>query len=95
MIFVDKRPEEVAGLSADEWSEIFITSGHTFQVGAAPADAFQLPEVAGIAVKVELADGEKCERCWRVLPDVGKHADHPTLCGRCDDAVAHLPAAAQ
>ncbi|MBK8091736.1 MAG: hypothetical protein IPK32_07070 [Verrucomicrobiaceae bacterium] len=29
----------------------------------------------------------KCERCWRLLPDVGTHAAHPTLCGRCADGV--------
>jgi isoleucyl-tRNA synthetase len=61
----------------------------------APADAFRLPDVPGIAVVVSLASGEKCERCWRVLPDVGDHAEHSTLCGRCIDAVDNLPAAAQ
>jgi isoleucyl-tRNA synthetase len=25
----------------------------------------------------------KCERCWHVREDVGAHADHPQLCGRC------------
>ncbi|SFW38008.1 isoleucine--tRNA ligase [Nitrosovibrio sp. Nv17] len=25
----------------------------------------------------------KCERCWHYRRDVGAHADHPTLCGRC------------
>ena len=25
----------------------------------------------------------KCERCWHYRPDVGHHADHPTLCERC------------
>ena len=25
----------------------------------------------------------KCERCWHVREDVGAHADHPGLCGRC------------
>jgi isoleucyl-tRNA synthetase len=25
----------------------------------------------------------KCERCWHYRADVGSHADHPTLCGRC------------
>jgi len=25
----------------------------------------------------------KCERCWHYRADVGAHADHPTLCGRC------------
>ncbi len=25
----------------------------------------------------------KCERCWHVRADVGAHAEHPQLCGRC------------
>ena len=25
----------------------------------------------------------KCERCWHVREDVGAHAEHPGLCGRC------------
>ncbi len=29
----------------------------------------------------------KCSRCWRHLPDVGSHADHPELCTRCHDVV--------
>lgn len=30
----------------------------------------------------------KCVRCWHQRPDVGQHADHPELCGRCVDNVA-------
>lgn len=30
---------------------------------------------------------QKCERCWRYLPTVGKSAGYPTLCDRCEDAV--------
>ncbi|PKO59673.1 MAG: isoleucine--tRNA ligase [Betaproteobacteria bacterium HGW-Betaproteobacteria-19] len=26
---------------------------------------------------------QKCERCWHYTADVGHHAEHPTLCGRC------------
>ena len=33
----------------------------------------------GIAVFVEAADGETCERCWTVTTTVGSHAEHPTL----------------
>ena len=29
----------------------------------------------------------KCERCWNYRDAVGKHADHPTLCDRCVEAV--------
>ncbi|MBP7970435.1 MAG: hypothetical protein KAZ08_01245, partial [Aquaspirillum sp.] len=31
---------------------------------------------------------EKCERCWHHTADVGQHAEHPTLCGRCVSNIA-------
>jgi isoleucyl-tRNA synthetase len=36
---------------------------------------------------VSKADGQKCERCWHWETDVGRDAEHPTLCGRCVEAV--------
>jgi isoleucyl-tRNA synthetase len=88
--------EAMAGLDA---AELWITSGAEL----CPADAlgadrdglFTLADVPGVWTRFAAADGSKCERCWKVLPDVGTHAAHPTLCTRCDDAVEHLPAAAQ
>lgn len=41
-----------------------------------------------LAATVEVCTNPKCERCWRLLPDVGSHAEHPTLCGRCAEAVS-------
>ena len=52
----------------------------------APAGAFRLDDVAGVAVAPSLAEGGKCARCWKVLPDVATHA-HPGVCGRCDEAL--------
>jgi isoleucyl-tRNA synthetase len=40
-----------------------------------------------LAATVEVCNNAKCERCWRHLPDVGTHEEHPTLCGRCAEAV--------
>jgi len=34
-------------------------------------------------VVVSEAIGTKCERCWRVLPEVGLHPGHPAACLRC------------
>ncbi len=76
-------------------ADLCITSGITFADGDAPADAYRLEDVADIAVVVEKAAGEKCERCWKVLEDVGADPEHPTVCRRCADAVRHFaPAAA-
>jgi isoleucyl-tRNA synthetase len=42
---------------------------------------------AGDSLAVTRAPGEKCARCWRVLPEVGSTATNPELCLRCDDAI--------
>jgi isoleucyl-tRNA synthetase len=86
-----ERRQQIEGVALDE---IAITSKVTLANGDAPADAFALQDVAGVGVVVELAEGAKCERCWQVLPEVGTHKDHPTLCNRCDDAVEKMEPAA-
>ncbi|MDH2925073.1 isoleucyl-tRNA synthetase [Nicoletella semolina] len=45
-------------------------------------------ELAGLAVKVERAEGEKCPRCWHFSTDIGSHSVHNTICGRCVENVA-------
>jgi isoleucyl-tRNA synthetase len=49
----------------------------------------QLDVRAGLeeALVVERAAGQKCERCWHWETDIGVHAAHPGLCGRCARAV--------
>ena len=44
-------------------------------------------EFDGVDVKVEVAPGEKCERCWTHSHTVGQNAEHPTLCARCAEIV--------
>jgi isoleucyl-tRNA synthetase len=56
---------------AETWADICITSGAAF----GPANA------------AAVATGQKCERCWRVLEEVGTIPAHPTLCIRCCEAV--------
>ncbi len=38
---------------------------------------------AALAVRVERASGDKCERCWKYTTDVGSNADFPTVCAAC------------
>ena len=40
-----------------------------------------------VSISVSKADGQKCERCWHWETDVGQNAEHPTICGRCIEAV--------
>ena len=60
-------------------AEVAITSHATVEVsGTSPS------------VLIKQAVGEKCDRCWRVLPEVASRPTH--LCDRCTDAVESLPA---
>ena len=61
-------------LSAEDWAAIAIVSAVAITDGAG-------------AVAIAPAQGDKCARCWRVLPEVGAHPTHPTLCDRCTDAI--------
>ena len=65
----------LAFLDPEAWSEIAIVSQ------SHPAQALQ----------VTRAPGEKCARCWRVLPEVGQNPAHPHLCLRCEEVVSTLP----
>ena len=69
------------------FADICITSDLTLSTDAAPSDAFTMAEVDGIAVSFVKAEGEKCGRCWKILPDVGTHS-HAGVCGRCDNALS-------
>jgi isoleucyl-tRNA synthetase len=51
--------------------------------GAAPAEVLAEATEGGITVRIARAAGEKCERCWHYETDIGQHAAHPTVCGRC------------
>ncbi|MGH7001138.1 MAG: isoleucine--tRNA ligase, partial [Stellaceae bacterium] len=80
----EDAPKAFAGVDA---AELCITSAAGFVAGTPPAGAFTLSDVPGVAVVVERAPGEKCARCWRVLPEVGGDPAHADLCRRCAGAV--------
>jgi isoleucyl-tRNA synthetase len=75
-----------AALDSVAFDDLCITSALTLSGDAAPEGAFALAEVPGIAVVFDRAEGEKCQRCWKILPDVGSH-NHSGVCGRCDAAL--------
>jgi isoleucyl-tRNA synthetase len=82
-------------LDGVDFAEVAITSALTVTEAAAPADAFAMPEVDGVRVVVGLASGTKCERCWKVLDEVGSVPGQGTVCKRCADAVDYFRAAAE
>lgn len=73
-----------------DWAEIAITSQLTVSTDTPPSDAFTLDDVKNVAVVVNKAEGQKCERSWKILLDVGSNPDYPTLSARDADAVSYL-----
>ncbi len=87
------REEALSRLLASvDLAEIAITSGAALEVGGGPDAAFRLEEVPGVAVVVEAAEGDKCQRCWQILPDVGSVPGYDDLCRRCAEVVEQLDA---
>ena len=76
-------------------AEVCITSGLELVSGEGPEGAFRLEDVAGVSVEMDLAEGAKCQRCWRVLTEVGAVTEAPETCGRCAKVVRDLQAAAE
>ncbi len=69
-----------------ELPEIFITSAVEV---VNEAQGFK-GEVDGLTVAVEIAQGEKCERCWKFSTTVGCDASHATLCADCAAVLKEL-----
>ena len=86
VVYVDS--ERLAALEGIDLAEVAITSQATLEAGPPPDTAFRLTEVPGVGVVAGLAEGEKCQRCWRILPEVGQAARAPDLCRRCDEVIA-------
>jgi isoleucyl-tRNA synthetase len=77
-------PERLLALLRDvDLAELCIVSAGTARAGAPPEAAFTLADVAEIGVVVVPLAGARCERCWRVLPEVGQIPGHDDLCRRC------------
>jgi isoleucyl-tRNA synthetase len=78
---------EMLSRLGDELRFVFITSNATLcrKGDGEPA----LPtDVEGLELKLTASPHQKCIRCWQRRDDVGKHPDHPELCGRCVENVA-------
>jgi isoleucyl-tRNA synthetase len=71
---VVEAPKEIAAQLtrlSDELKFVFITS------------IAEVKEGSELKVHVTPSTVAKCERCWHYREDVGSHADHPSICGRC------------
>jgi isoleucyl-tRNA synthetase len=89
-VYVDDS-ELKAALAEVDFAEVCITSGLVLASGDdAPADAFRLAEVAGVAVVVERALGVKCARSWRYFDPTTADPDYPDVSPRDAAALREL-----
>jgi isoleucyl-tRNA synthetase len=90
-VFVS-HPDLVEAMKGVDLAEIAITSQAALVGGEGPADAWRLDDVPGVAVVPKLAEGRKCARSWRILPEVGSDPDYPDLSLRDAAAVREYDA---
>ncbi|MEH7122936.1 isoleucine--tRNA ligase [Bacillus sp. JJ1532] len=85
-MFVDEKAKSLLDSIDENVKQLFIVSG--FEVAGnyedAPEDALKFENTA---IVVSKAEGETCERCWIVTPEVGLVEEFNTLCPRCADVV--------
>ena len=86
-------PHLMAAFEGLDPAEVFRTSQAVLIEGEAPTGAFRLEDGGQIGVEPLLAQGRKCARSWRILPEVGTDPRYPDLSRRDADAVAHWDAA--
>ncbi|HKS84087.1 MAG TPA: isoleucine--tRNA ligase [Pseudolabrys sp.] len=63
-------------------AEVCITSAATLVGFTGPDGAFRLPDVAGVAVVPNLAEGRKCARSWKILTTIGADPQFPDVSPR-------------
>ncbi len=80
----------VEAMADIDLAEISITSQAMLREGEGPAHAFRQDNTSGISVVPALAQGRKCQRSWKILPEVGTDPDYPDLSLRDAEAVRHF-----
>jgi len=74
----------------DELRALLIVSRASLVKNQALDGAFESADVEGLQIGVAPAPGEKCERCWVHDPSVGTSSEQPTICHRCQEALAQI-----
>ncbi|MGB4057887.1 MAG: isoleucine--tRNA ligase [Alphaproteobacteria bacterium] len=97
----DQRAIKNLGSSLE--AEVVITADKSYEESLKDVDVAEVCIASQASVSfnfdqldagAQKASGCKCNRCWKVLPEVGSDKEHPALCLRCADAVRVLKKAA-
>jgi isoleucyl-tRNA synthetase len=82
ILYVDERLHADLERLGDELRFVLITSKAMLKPLNEAGDA-RSTDVDGLKVTVSASEHPKCGRCWHHREDVGSHAGHEELCGRC------------
>ena len=86
-VYVDA--DTAALLESVDFEDICITSQIKVIAGEAPDVAFTLEDTPGVGVVFKKAEGQKCQRSWKILPEVGQFTP-PDVTKRDAEALAEL-----
>ncbi|GKW49379.1 isoleucine--tRNA ligase [Halomonas sp. NCCP-2165] len=86
-LYVDDALRTTLERLGDELRFVLLTSD-VHLAPLAEGDAAEATELDNLKVAVVASAHAKCDRCWHQREDVGSHAEHPELCGRC---ISNLP----
>ncbi|MDR5907161.1 isoleucine--tRNA ligase [Franzmannia qiaohouensis] len=86
-LYVDDGLHQTLAKLGDELRFVLLTSD-VHLAPLADGSAAEATELDTLKVVVAASEHHKCDRCWHHRPDVGQHAEHPELCGRC---ISNLP----
>ena len=78
-----------SGNGVDELRYLFLASQVELLDAAEAIDKAEYStQSENVSIGVVKADGQKCDRCWNYSTHVGEFAEDPTICERCNAALA-------
>jgi isoleucyl-tRNA synthetase len=86
-LYADGATYDFLKANEADLATIFIVSNVSVEKGV-DGEAYKAEETANLSIRVSVAEGEKCDRCWMFSKTVGSNSDHPTLCARCAEAIS-------
>ena len=85
----------IEAISDQDMDDICIVSAMNIHEQDAPDNSFKLDDVSGVGVVTGLAEGKKCARSWKILPEVGTDKDYKDVSLRDADALRELASLGQ
>tara|TARA_Y100001960_G_scaffold328932_1_gene418963 strand:- start:244 stop:726 length:483 start_codon:yes stop_codon:yes gene_type:complete len=81
-LYVTSEKKEI--LKNIDIAEIGIVSSFSLNTSDIPSTAFKIDTIKDVGAEIDLAEGKKCARCWKILPEVLNE----DICERCKDVIS-------